>query len=114
MNVRRSVVIIGATGRHENFFRRTALPGLAAFEVALKFRPDIILLDIPLSKLNGDGACRRIREQTCSRGMVIVVLTGWGQEEDRRRSEEAGFDHHLVRRSEATALQRILQSASLL
>jgi PAS domain S-box-containing protein len=75
----------------------TAHDGLAALEAAEQFRPDFILLDIGLPKLNGYEACRRIRAQPWSRGMVIVALTGWGQEEDRRRSHEAGFDHHLVK-----------------
>ena len=52
----------------------------------------MVLLDIGLPKLNGYEACRRIREQPWGQGMVLVALTGWGQEEDRRRSKEAGFD----------------------
>ena len=68
---------------------RTAHDGLAAVEAAEEFRPDVILLDIGLPKLNGYDACRRIREQPWSRGMVIVALTGWGQEEDRRRSADS-------------------------
>ena len=91
---------------------RTAHDGLAAVETAEQFRPDIILLDIGLPKLNGYEACRRIREQLWSQGMVIVALTGWGQDEDRRRSHDAGFDHHLVKPVEIAALQGILQSAS--
>jgi CheY-like chemotaxis protein len=91
---------------------RIAHDGLAAVETAEQFRPDIILLDIGLPKLNGYDACRRIRGQPWSKGMVIVALTGWGQEEDRRRSREAGFDHHLVKPVEIAALQAILQSAS--
>ena len=87
---------------------RTAHDGLAAVEAAAEFRPDIILLDIGLPKLNGYDACRRIREQVWSKDMVIVALTGWGQEEDRRRSQEAGFDHHLVKPVELAALQTLL------
>ncbi|MGN6135072.1 MAG: ATP-binding response regulator, partial [Aureliella sp.] len=82
--------------------------GLAAVEMAQQFRPDIILLDIGLPKLNGYQACRRIREQPWSAGMTIIALTGWGQEEDRRRSHEAGFDHHLVKPVELTALMQLL------
>ena len=70
---------------------RTAHDGLAAVEAAEKFRPDMILLDIGLPKLNGYDACRRIREQPWSKGIVIVALTGWGQEEDRRRSARGGL-----------------------
>jgi CheY-like chemotaxis protein len=87
---------------------RTAHDGLAAVEAAGEFRPDIILLDIGLPKLNGYEACRRIREQPWSKGMVIVALTGWGQDEDRRRSAAAGFDLHMVKPVEADALQLLL------
>ncbi len=87
----------------------TAHDGLAAVEAAEMFRPDLILLDIGLPRLNGYDACRRIREQHWSNGMVIVALTGWGQEEDRRRSYEAGFDHHLVKPVEIAALQTLLR-----
>ena len=87
---------------------RTAHDGLAAVEAAGEFRPDIILLDIGLPKLNGYEACRRIREQPWSKGMVIVALTGWGQDEDRRRSAEAGFNHHMVKPVEVDALEKVL------
>jgi CheY-like chemotaxis protein len=87
---------------------QTAHDGLAAVEIAEKFGPDMILLDIGLPKLNGYDVCRRIREQPWSKGIVIVALTGWGQEEDRRRSKEAGFDQHLVKPVEIDALQRLL------
>lgn len=87
----------------------TAYDGLAAVEAAEKFRPDFILLDIGLPKLNGYEACRRIREQSWSNGIVIVALTGWGQDEDRRRSKEAGFDHHLVKPLEIDTLETLLR-----
>jgi PAS domain S-box-containing protein len=87
---------------------RTAHDGLAAVEAAGEFRPDVILLDIGLPKLNGYDACRRIREQPWGRGIVIVALTGWGQEEDRRRSADAGFDHHMVKPVEVDALTKLL------
>ena len=70
---------------------RMAHDGLEAVELAEAFRPDLVLLDIGLPKLNGYDACRRIRQQPWGQGMVIVAATGWGQEEDRRRSHEAGF-----------------------
>ena len=82
--------------------------GVEAVEAAEQVRPDVILLDIGLPKLNGYEVCRRIREQAWSSGMVIIALTGWGQEEDRRRSAEAGFDHHLVKPVELNALAQLL------
>jgi CheY-like chemotaxis protein len=92
---------------------QTAHDGLAAVEAAEQFRPDMILLDIGIPKLNGYDACRRIREQPWSRGMEIVALTGWGQEEDRRRSKEAGFDDHLVKPVELAILQKLLAKPAL-
>ena len=84
---------------------RTAYDGQEAVDVAEAFRPDVVLLDIGLPKLNGYEACRRIREQPWGKSMVLIALTGWGQEEDRRRSHEAGFDHHLVKPVDPAALE---------
>ncbi|MBX3097089.1 MAG: PAS domain S-box protein [Fimbriimonadaceae bacterium] len=76
---------------------RTASDGIQAISQAQEFRPDLILMDIGLPKLNGYEACSRILEESWSEGMILVALTGWGQEEDRRRSMEAGFHEHLVK-----------------
>jgi CheY-like chemotaxis protein len=86
---------------------RTAHDGLAAVEEAAAFQPDVVLLDIGLPKLNGYDAARQISEARRSR-MVLVALTGWGQDEDRRRSSEAGFHHHLTKPVELEALQKVL------
>jgi CheY-like chemotaxis protein len=67
-----------------------------------------MLLDIGLPKLNGYEACRRIREQPWGSEIFIVAVTGWGQDDDRRRSLEAGFDHHLIKPVEYAALEEIL------
>jgi signal transduction histidine kinase len=75
----------------------TAHDGLEALAEAERFRPEVVLLDIGLPLLNGYDAARRIREQPWGKDMVLVALTGWGQEEDRRKSKEAGFDLHLVK-----------------
>jgi len=69
----------------------TANDGLEAVGAAAAFQPDVVLLDIGLPKLNGFDAARRIREQSGGSDIVLIALTGWGQEEDRRRSKEAGF-----------------------
>ncbi len=87
---------------------RTAHDGFEAIEVAEAFRPELILLDIGMPGLNGYDACRRIREQAWGKGVVMVALTGWGQDEDKRRSREAGFDHHLVKPIEPEALEKLL------
>jgi signal transduction histidine kinase/PAS domain-containing protein/ActR/RegA family two-component response regulator len=86
---------------------RTAADGLEAVGVAGAFQPAVVLLDIGLPKLNGYEAARRIREQQGD-GVLLIALTGWGQEEDRRRSAEAGFDHHLTKPINPEALQKLL------
>jgi CheY-like chemotaxis protein len=87
---------------------RTAHDGLEALEVAAAFRPEVILVDIGMPKLNGYDTCRRIREQPWGRSAVLVAVTGWGQDEDRRRSREAGFDLHMVKPVEPAALEELL------
>jgi PAS domain S-box-containing protein len=86
----------------------TAYDGEQAVEVAEAVRPDVVLLDIGMPKLNGYDACRRIREQPWGEGMFIIALTGWGQEEDRRRTEEAGFNRHMVKPVDADILMKLL------
>ena len=87
---------------------RTARDGEEAVALAAAFRPHVILLDIGMPKMNGYEACGRIRAEPWSRNVAIVALTGWGQESDRRRSREAGFDHHLVKPVELDALEAVL------
>ena len=87
---------------------RTAHDGIEGVEQAEEFRPDLIVLDIGLPKLNGYVACRRIRKLPWATDTLIVAATGWGQDEDRRRSKEAGFDHHLVKPIDAADLKRLL------
>jgi CheY-like chemotaxis protein len=91
---------------------RTAFDGEEAVAVAETFRPDVILLDIGMPKLNGYDACRLIRTRPWGRQVVLIAQTGWGQEEDRRRTEEAGFDGHLVKPVDPEALMRLLASRS--
>jgi CheY-like chemotaxis protein len=86
----------------------TAHDGLEAVEAAEKHRPDVVLLDIGMPKLNGYDACRRLRELPWGKNMVLVALTGWGQEEDRRKSIDAGFDGHLVKPVDYTALMQLM------
>jgi CheY-like chemotaxis protein len=86
----------------------TAGDGEEAVAAAERFRPDLILLDIGMPRLDGHAACREIRRRPWGREATLVALTGWGQEEDRRRSREAGFDGHLVKPVEPAALLRLL------
>ena len=86
----------------------TAFDGQEAVEAAATLRPDVILLDIGLPKMNGFEACRKIREQPWSKDIVIVALTGWGQDGDRRKSHEAGFNGHLVKPTDYKVLTKLL------
>jgi CheY-like chemotaxis protein len=70
----------------------------------------VVLLDIGLPKMNGYDVARRIRQHPWGQGMVLIALTGWGQETDRRRSTEAGFDHHLVKPVDPAELIRLLSA----
>jgi signal transduction histidine kinase/ActR/RegA family two-component response regulator len=75
----------------------TAYDGEDALIAAEKFKPEVVLLDIGMPKLNGYDTARRIRRQPWGKEMVLVAFTGWGQEDDRRRTDQAGFDLHLVK-----------------
>jgi signal transduction histidine kinase/CheY-like chemotaxis protein len=86
--------------------------GVAALEAVEKHRPDVVLLDIGLPKLSGLDVCRRVRAQPWGRDIVLIALTGWGQDEDRRKSQEAGFDGHLVKPVDYAALLELLSSLS--
>jgi CheY-like chemotaxis protein len=70
----------------------------------------VVLLDIGMPKLNGYDACRRIRAQPWGRTMILIAQTGWGQDEDKRRTKEAGFDGHLVKPVDDAALLKLLAS----
>jgi PAS domain S-box-containing protein len=91
---------------------QTAHDGLEALAAGATFRPDVILLDIGMPRLDGYATARRVRGEPWGRDVVLVALTGWGQPEDRRRSDEAGFDHHLVKPVEAAALARLLAESA--
>jgi PAS domain S-box-containing protein len=86
----------------------TAADGVEAVERAETLRPDVVLLDIGLPKLNGYEACHRIREASWGQDMVLVAVTGWGQDADRAKSKEAGFDYHLVKPVNFQQLAEIL------
>jgi CheY-like chemotaxis protein len=89
-----------------------AYDGEDAILAAERLTPDVVLLDLGMPKMNGYEACRRIRQQPWGRRMLLVAMTGWGQEDDRRRTLEAGFDHHLVKPVEPREILRLLASLS--
>jgi CheY-like chemotaxis protein len=71
--------------------------GLEALEAVERFEPHVILLDIGLPKMDGYEVCQAIRRNKSTFRPIVVALTGWGQDDDRRKSMEAGFDYHLVK-----------------
>ncbi|WP_246522881.1 PAS domain S-box protein [Gemmata palustris] len=90
---------------------RTAHDGPDALKVLATFRPQLILLDLGLPGMSGYEVARRIRESAELQGVTLAALTGWGQEEDRRRTREAGFDHHLTKPADPGELDRIVAGA---
>jgi PAS domain S-box-containing protein len=90
---------------------KTAYDGEEAIATAEAFKPEVVLLDIGMPKLNGYEACRRIRQSDWGRDMVLIAQTGWGQDEDKRRTREAGFDQHLIKPVDPVALMRIVEQA---
>jgi CheY-like chemotaxis protein len=87
---------------------QTAYDGAQAIQKADEFRPDVIVIDIGLPVVDGHDAGRRIRQFDWSHRTTLIALSGWGHEEDRERSRAAGFDHHLVKPVDLTALNQIL------
>jgi CheY-like chemotaxis protein len=87
--------------------------GLGAIAAAAAFRPDVVFLDIGMPSVDGHETARRIREQPWGKDMVLVALTGWGQAEDRRKSREAGFNHHLVKPADPTVVAELLSKLPL-
>ena len=89
---------------------QVALNGLSALETALAQVPEIVLLDIGLPHMDGLEVARRFREHDRLKRVILVALTGYGQDEDRRRSQEAGFNAHLVKPVDLNTLHEVLAS----
>ncbi len=102
-----SVSLLLEMAGHET---RTAYDGLEAVEVAGAYKPEVVLLDIGLPWMSGYDVCRAIREQPWGRDILIVALSGWGREEDRRKSQEAGFNRHLVKPLDYPVLEKLLEA----
>ncbi len=88
---------------------RTSFDGEDAVIAAAEFHPDVVLLDLGLPRIDGYEACRRIRRGTLGEPPVIIAVTGWGQEADRRRSREVGFDHHLTKPVDFSEVERLME-----
>jgi PAS domain S-box-containing protein len=100
-----SLAMILELGGHEV---RVAHDGRAALSVAQTFRPDAVLLDIGMPHLNGYEVARALRTEPWASEMCLIALTGWGQDSDRQRAVDAGFDHHLTKPVDTVALEALL------
>jgi DNA-binding response OmpR family regulator len=89
---------------------RGAYDAAHALAEAATFAPEAVLLDVGLPDMDGFELCRRLRAQTGGEERVLVAITGWGQAEDRRRSQEAGFDAHLVKPVDPDALLALVDA----
>jgi PAS domain S-box-containing protein len=98
--------LLGLSGHHV----KTAYTGRHALELAETFRPHALLLDIGLPDLDGYQLARKLRAAPWGRGITLIAVTGWGQQEDRRRAFDAGFDHHMTKPIAAETVESLLQS----
>jgi len=89
---------------------RVEYSGSRVVETALLFRPDAVLLDLGLPGMNGYEVAKTLHEEPRLRGLRLIAVTGYGQEADRQRSQEAGFDAHMVKPVEPGKLNEILSS----
>ena len=83
--------------------------GRAALDMLDRASIDLVVLDIGMPGMDGCELARRLREQEWGKRVTLVALTGWGQDEDRRRTKSAGFDHHFVKPADHEALQALLR-----
>jgi two-component system, chemotaxis family, CheB/CheR fusion protein len=86
-----------------------AYNGHDGIQQAHEFRPELVLLDIGMPMMDGYEVCRRLRQDPSTQNAVVIALTGWGLDEDRERSLEEGFDHHLVKPVELHTLVKLLE-----
>jgi CheY-like chemotaxis protein/two-component sensor histidine kinase len=87
---------------------QTANSGADALAAIESFRPNVVLLDLGMPEMDGYEVARRIRARTEFSDIMLIALTGWAQDEDRRRAQNAGFDHHLVKPADISALEALL------
>jgi CheY-like chemotaxis protein len=90
---------------------QVAYDGATALSTIENYRPDVVLLDIGMPGMDGFEVARQVRQRAEWDNIMLIALTGWGQAEDRHRTQTAGFDHHLVKPADITALQSLLRSA---
>ena len=90
---------------------KVANDGRTALATISSYLPDVVLLDIGMPDIDGFEVARQIRANADYNNVVLIALTGWGQPDDRNRTQEAGFDHHLVKPADIKALQALLITA---
>ena len=101
-----SLALIMRVAGHEV---RLAADGVDALRVAAEFVPEVAFLDIGMPRLNGYETARRMREEPWGKSVYLIAMTGWGQQNDRQRSERAGFDAHVVKPASPGALQKMVR-----
>jgi CheY-like chemotaxis protein len=102
-------VLLQIAGHHVH----EALDGEAGIALAEQVRPDVLLLDLGMPEVSGYEVARRIREQPWGKQILLVALSGWGQADERLRTQEAGFDAHLVKPVAPEALDRLLTTTTV-
>ena len=108
-----SAAILARLLRQDGNDVQVAHDGIEAVETAAEFRPDVAVLDIAMPKLDGFEAARMIREQPWGKHVFLIALSGWGQQLDRQRSKEAGFNAHLTKPAKYETLMEILERLDL-
>ena len=107
-----TVTTLAMLVRESGYDVRTAYDGSTVLEAALDYRPNVVLLDIGLPGMNGYEVAKQIRQQPALKNSVLVAMTGYGQESDRKSSHDAGFDHHLVKPADFPKVLKILATVS--
>jgi PAS domain S-box-containing protein len=108
-----SAAILARLLRQDGHEVQVAHDGIEAVETAAWFRPDVAVLDIAMPKLDGYDAARMIREKSWGKPMILIALSGWGQQLDRQRTKAAGFDAHLTKPAKYETLMAILNQLPL-
>lgn len=107
-----SAISLGMMLKFLGYETKTAHDGLEAIEATTAFQPDVVLLDIGLPKLNGYEVARAIRQEHGNSKPILVAVTGWGQEDDKKLATEAGFNHHLTKPAELDTLMKLLKEVA--
>ncbi len=106
-------VTLGVILKHLGHTVRMTHDGASALIVGQEFKPDLVLMDIGMPGMDGYETCERMRQQTWASSARIVALTGWGQEEDKRKAKRAGFDEHLVKPVDRKTLIDVLSATAV-